>query len=268
LQKMIFMKNFNVLNLFVFSILFFLSCQNKPKEVKIISENSEPKVENSNSKSFDLENSDPKAIAIADEVMKAMGGKDAYDATRYLFWNFFGSRTLLWDKHKGNVRIESQKDDYTVVMNIHSMKGKVKTKGEELSHPDSLSKYLQMGKDIWINDSYWLVMPYKLKDSGVTLKYIGEFATPENMSDILELTFNEVGKTPQNKYWVYVDRKTHLVNKWDFFPTVDSEKPQFSTPWEGYEKFGKILLSGGRGTYQLTDIKVMKEVEKDIFEKL
>ena len=71
-------------------------------------------------------------------------------------------------------------------MNIHSMKGKVKMGGEELSHPDSLSKYLEKGKNMWINDSYWLVMPYKLKDSGVTLKYVGEEENEEVKTDVLD----------------------------------------------------------------------------------
>lgn len=218
---------------------------------------------------FDVAQSDAAAIKIADEVMVAMGGRKAYDATRYLFWNFFGSRTLLWDKHEGNVRIESQRDDFTVVMNIHSMKGKVKMKGEELTHPDSLTKYLQKGKDIWINDSYWLVMPFKLKDSGVTLKYLGE-EKGENgsMSDILELCFKEVGVTPQNKYHVFVDRESKLVNKWSFYPKATDEEPRFSTPWDGYKNFGKIKLSGGRGKYELTDIKVLEKVEDGVFEVL
>ena len=44
---------------------------------------------------FNLEASDEKAIALADEVMEAMGGRKNWDATRYIRWNFFGRRTLL-----------------------------------------------------------------------------------------------------------------------------------------------------------------------------
>lgn len=218
---------------------------------------------------FNLAESDASSIKIADEVMAAMGGRKAYDETRYLFWNFFGSRTLLWDKHKGDVRIESQKDDFKVVMNIHTMKGKVQMNGAELSHPDSLTKYLQKGKDIWINDSYWLVMPFKLKDSGVTLKHLGEEKSENGkMADKLELRFKGVGVTPDNKYQVFVDRETKLVNKWTFYPKATDTEPRFSTPWDDYKTFGKIKLSGGRGKYQLTDIKVLEKVEDGIFEKL
>ena len=134
---------------------------------------------------FDIKNSDPKAMKIADEVMNAMGGRNAWERTRYLSWDFFGSRQHIWDKHTGDVRIESKKDNYKLIMNIHSMEGKVFKDGEMLTHPDSLSKYLEKGKSAWINDSYWLVMPYKLKDSGVTLKYLGDDKTVEDTDCLL-----------------------------------------------------------------------------------
>jgi hypothetical protein len=31
---------------------------------------------------------------------------------------------------------------------------------------------LRKGKNWWINDAYWLVMPWKLQDPGVTLSYV------------------------------------------------------------------------------------------------
>ena len=38
---------------------------------------------------FNTADSDPKAIALADEVMAAMGGRANWDATRYITWRFF-----------------------------------------------------------------------------------------------------------------------------------------------------------------------------------
>ena len=44
-------------------------------------------------------------------------------------------------------------------------------------------------------------MPYKLKDSGVTLKYKGQDTLETgHPAEKLQLTFEEVGKTPENKY--------------------------------------------------------------------
>ncbi len=217
---------------------------------------------------FKLTESDPKAIAIADEVMLAMGGRKNWDKTRYVVWNFFGARKLTWDKLKGRVRIESKKDDFTVLMNIFTNKGKVKKGTEVFEHPDSLTKYLDKGKSIWINDSYWLVMPFKLKDSGVRLKYVGEQNTEAGQkADVLELTFHEVGNTPDNKYHVYVDKQSRLVSQWDFYTKASDEEARFKTPWQNYQQHGKILLSGDRGgDYQLTDVGVFDQMEDAIFE--
>lgn len=215
---------------------------------------------------FNLDSSDAKAIAIADEVMTAMGGYANWANTRYIQWNFFGSRRLLWDKHTGDVKVESIKNGDVMVTNINTGEGIAKRDNQLITHPDSLKPFLTAAKNAWINDSYWLVMPFKLKDSGVTLKYIGEDTTDAGvLSDVLSLTFKEVGITPQNKYHVFVDQTSHLVTQWQFFLNTTDEAPRFSTLWSAYQKHGNILLSGARGTNNLTEIQVMKTVPEGTF---
>ena len=48
--------------------------------------------ENHPAKGFNTAASDPKAIAIADQAMTAMGGRKNWDATRHITWRFFGFR--------------------------------------------------------------------------------------------------------------------------------------------------------------------------------
>jgi len=206
-------------------------------------------------KGFNLKASDEKAIQLADEVMEAMGGRAAYDKTRYLSWNFFGARKHVWDKHSGEVIIDNLRDEYQLQMNIHDMTGKMIKDGNLVSNKDTLDKYLKLGKEMWVNDAYWLVMPYKLKDSGVTLKYIGKDTTANGKSaEKLELTFADVGFTPENKYHVYVDDQTKLVTQWDFFNSYEDEKARFSTPWDDYKDYNGIKLSGARGKNSLSGI--------------
>ncbi|MEM6829200.1 MAG: hypothetical protein AAGA66_18760 [Bacteroidota bacterium] len=216
---------------------------------------------------FDQEGSDLLATLLADKVMSAMGGRKAWDETRFISWNFFGRRTHIWDKLEGDVRIEEPSNNLTILMNIHSEKGKVMIGGEEVSNPDSLSKYLDMGKRYWINDSYWLVMPYKLKDSGVTLRYIGEDTTQlGEKSDIIRMSFKDVGVTPQNVYDVWVDVESKFVTQWAYYTDANQEEPRFTTPWSDYKKYGTIYLSGDRGDYKLSDIKVLQEVPPNTFD--
>jgi len=257
------MKNLSCFSLLVF-VFVFIACQPNVKNT------SETKTldDNPPALGFDVENSDAKAIAIADDVMKAMGGRTAYDSTRYIGWNFFNSRKLWWDKIAGDVRIESLRDDFKVKMNINSMEGEVWKDSTLLTQPDSLNKYLQQGKNIWINDSYWLVMPFKLKDSGVTLSYVGEEKSDSLDADILELRFKNVGKTPDNKYQVYVDRETNLISQWAFFTKASDDTARFVTPWKNYQQHGDILLSGDRGKYQLTEIQTGLEVKNKLNEDL
>ncbi len=239
----------NTLTTILMLLTFFVACQE-------VSQTEE--MENPQAEGFDLEGSDQLAIDMADKIMEAMGGRKAYDNTRYLKWNFFGARRHFWDKYTGDVKIESLRDSITIDMNINQMTGNVDYKGRQLTDQDSLNQYLQKGKEWWINDSYWLVMPYKLKDSGVTLKYMDQdtMQTGEK-AEVLSLTFENVGVTPQNKYHVYIDTSDYLIKQWDYYSNATDSLPRFSSPWLAYQKYGDILLSGDRGGgRKLTEIAV------------
>ncbi|MBX2876272.1 MAG: hypothetical protein KTR30_29400 [Saprospiraceae bacterium] len=215
---------------------------------------------------FNEEESDAKAIEWADKVMMAMGGRKSWDTTRYFHWNFFGRRTLLWDKQAQRVRIESPGDSTIYLVNLAEGTGKVKKGSVVFEQPDSLETYVGIGNRIWINDSYWLVMPFKLKDSGVTLNYVGQDTTLEGKTaEVLALTFEEVGVTPQNKYLIYVDPATELVCQWDFYSNADDEAPRFAMPWKSYQKHGDLQLSGDRGKPQLSEIAVFQEIPEEAF---
>lgn len=251
--------------LFAIVILLTVSCQNSMKSTKDTdSSHSYPPAAG-----FDLDSSDVDAILIADEVMKAQGGYENWQNTKYLRWNFFGKRTLLWDKFTGNVRIEMSDDlKNTIIVNVNTGVGKAEKEGVEITDETELKALLEKGKSVWINDAYWLVMPFKLKDSGVTLKYIGAEKLETKDVDVLQLTFENVGDTPENKYYVYVDKTTKLVIQWAFFTNFEDKEPRFKTPWKDYSKHGNIMLSGNRGKNSLTDIAVLETVEESVFVEL
>ncbi len=207
---------------------------------------------------FNTANSDEKAIEIADQVMEAMGGRTNWDATRYIKWTFFGRRNLLWDKKEGNVMVDIPSDSLVIYINLFDENKIALSKANEaITQQDSLVKYAAKAKSIWINDAYWLVMPFKLKDSGVTLKYLSQEKTDDGIdADVLQLTFEQVGDTPNNKYLVYVDQKDKLVKQWDFYRNATDSIPAFSTPWTDYQTYGNILLSSGRGQRGLSNIAV------------
>ena len=194
---------------------------------------------------FDQAGSDPKAIAIADKVMNAMGGYDAWRDTRYLAWSFFGGQYQIWDKQTGDFHWE--KDTLVANYNLNSKKGQVYSRGQDISATPGGQKVLDKMMPIWINNSYWLVMPFKLKDSGVTLTYKGEGKTMDGApADILQMTFKNVGVTPQNRYEVLVNRATNLVEEWAYFPNATDQQPGFRRRWNEYAKHGQLMLAAGR----------------------
>jgi hypothetical protein len=220
---------------------------------------------------FDAAGSDARAVEIADATMAAMGGADAWARTRFVAWNFFGRRHLLWDRHRGMARVEfpaSGADPAAVVVtSVQAPEGRAWLGGRPVTDPEALTDLLRRGHATWINDSYWLVMPYKLKDPGVTLRYVGTAAMADGRdAEVLELTFRDVGLTPQNKYRVYVAADSGLVEQWDFYGTADQTEPNFSTPWHDWKRYGEILLSGDRGERDLTDIEVLDDVPLETFE--
>lgn len=216
--------------------LFIYSCDNRKN----------PSMGNPPSEGFDLAHSDPAAIELADSIMLAMGGRENWDNTRYISWNFFGRRNWVWDKKTNRVRIESLKDSIIYLANVNSDEGRVQVRGQELKETDSLKKMLKKAKSMYFNDMYWLAMPYKLKDSGVTLKYLGEDTLKGNRYNVLQLMFSQVGDTPENKYKIYVDVKDKLVRYWSYYKDYRQDTASFTRPWDNYQKYGTILLSGDR----------------------
>lgn len=207
---------------------------------------------------FDMAGSDTTAIRIADEVMAAMGGRAAWDRVETIQWTFFGRRKHKWNKITDKISIETIADSSTITMILGDSTSVQASIGDSIiTDPGTLQDYYQRGSSMWINDSYWLVMPYKLKDSGVTLNYVGVIEeTDGRVCDKLRLTFTDVGDTPQNAYVVTIPRDTKLISQWEFYRSSTSTEAEFSTPWEDYQQYGDILLSTDRGRAKLTGVNV------------
>ena len=220
--------------------------------------------------SIQAQTSSEKAKEIALEVMKTMGGVKNWNNTHFIKWDF-GKRTLYWDKWTGDVRVENPEQNLVVLVNINTLKGKAFKNGELVENTEETKKLLQQGKEWWINDSYWLTMPWKLLDPGVQLIHIGTDKLPNgHTADVLQMTFENVGVTPENKYLIYVDQQEHLVKQWSYFPKFNDKTPKFTMAWNNYQKAGNVLLSFDRlnGTFGPKNVVVSKQIEDKIFTAL
>ncbi len=216
-----------------------------------------------------MEDSAPQAMEIADQVMASMGGRAAWDNARYISWTIFGE-DHVWDKWTGRYRWQG--NDTVVLMNIHTMEGYAFRDGQEVMPADEL---LADAYWDWINGGYWLLMPYKLKDSGVTLGYKGEeIMTNGHEAHVLTLRFDGVGITPDNGYDVYVNKDLNLVEQWSYYADIDAdEEPRFTTTWEGYKNYDGIMLADTRVTVnsnsnvrKISNLGVYSELSESVFE--
>lgn len=208
--------------------------------------------------------------AIVEKMQVAMGGVTNYNNTKFIQWDF-GKRKLFWNKWTGDVRVENPDANQTILVNINTLKGKVYENGVLVEDDVKSNKLLQQAKNWWINDSYWLVMPWKLQDPGVKLQYVKTEQLPDgNTADVLQMTFSAVGVTPDNKYYVYVDKKEHLVKQWSYFKSFNDPEPKFTLAWDNYQKSGNILLSFDRskGAGGPRNVVVKSDFDSAIFTKL
>ena len=221
---------------------------------------------------FNMAASDPRAVQVADSIVKYHGGRKLYDESRHFKWNFFGMRTLHWDKLEQRVRIEEKENDRISLLSYagDTLTGRVRVGGTEITDPAELREALRRANSIFINDSYWLVHQFKLKDSGVTLKWRGDIPTDPEVGRpcfIIDQTFAGVGDTPQNRYRLYVDKTTYRINTWQFFRDAADEEPAMQTPWNGYVPYGGLLLSGDRGgDFTLTPIGVVERRRERLYQ--
>jgi hypothetical protein len=198
---------------------------------------------------------DPLAADIAKQLTDAMGGQAAWEQLPYLRFDFVvvseGQERARfrhwWDKRRGRARVEGPDDKGQTVAAAFSLadrRGISFTGGMPDADSASIASHIQNGYERWVNDTYWLAMPFKLRDPGAQLKHVRtETGDGGQTYDVLELSFSPgVGLTPEDRYWLHVNRATHLVDRWEFVLTGRQPPPQGAS-WESWTSVGPLRLS-------------------------
>lgn len=124
----------------------------------------------------------------------------------------------LWDKTRNRARVEWEiGTDSTAVALLDLTRstpeapvGEVYVDGEASAPEDSL---LSQAYGRFINDSYWLLAPLKTFDPGVNRGIAADSA--RDGSDVLTLSFGDVGITPGDRYWLRID-PNGLLQTWTY----------------------------------------------------
>ncbi|MBZ0113573.1 MAG: hypothetical protein K8J08_14005 [Thermoanaerobaculia bacterium] len=200
---------------------------------------------------------EPTAKALAEASMEAMGGQEAFAQTRLLRFDFVVSRagTELarhrhwWDRWSGDYRVEGNNREgqaYRVVFNVNDRKGEAWLDGTA-QEGEALEALLEMAYGRFINDTYWLLMPWKWLDPGVQLTLHEPREADGTTFDIVELSFTDgTGLTSGDHYWGWVSRTSHRMERWEYALQTADGKPSDGDPsvflWTDWVKTDSGLL--------------------------
>jgi hypothetical protein len=155
-------------------------------------------------------------------------------------------------------RVAAVKHDWDVAAGKDTVTWKGQTVTVDLANPGEDEQQKQaFGR--WTNDAYWLLMPLKLFDGGVTRTIQPDQEVDGKMYNVLRLSFAGVGLTPGDQYDLLIDPDTHHVRFWDYMPAPD-KKSRFT--WDDYKSFGPLTLStehktaDGKRRIFFTDVNV------------
>jgi hypothetical protein len=188
---------------------------------------------------FNLANSDPAAVELADSVMAALGGRRSWTDVRYLTWDYDTLRTITWDKREGNVRIESRPDSVVYLFNPSTGKGRVSVGGREITSPGALREKLREAAALWNNDSFWLRIIYQLKGDGITLHYLGEARTDTARYNLLRVSLEPDTNAPVEEFLAYVDLKDNRIRLCTDLRNSGGELVWYGP---GYRQLGNLRL--------------------------
>ena len=196
---------------------------------------------------------DAKADKVGKELIEALGGQSAWEKAREFRFDFVvenegkvaGRRSHTWDRYTGDYRLTGTDPSgapYAVYFNVNTKQGKAYLNGKALEGEEA-DKLIKSSYARFINDTYWLLAPWKIFDPGVKLAYDGEKPCPDGGTcDVLKLSFDNVGLTPKDVYWLWVTRDGRKMVQWQYV-LKGADEPPTIVQWKNWQKMGGVMLS-------------------------
>ena len=223
----------------------------------------------------------PTADSVAQRAIDVLAGP-AWDDARYFAFTFnveregqiLASYKQQWDRFTGDYAVSGKNregDELRVVMNVNTKQGRAWKNGQPVADP---AEQLTFGYRRFINDVYWLLMGFKSFDPGVTRAYDGQKTNDCGaVYDVVRFSFQDVGLTPGDVYWMWVNRRTGLIDQWHMkLEGSKPEDPPSVVMFQEYRRIGGLLIStrreivGRKQFILLDDITVSKDVPASAFQ--
>ena len=206
---------------------------------------------------------DTEADSLAYRVAEGAGGLRAWESMPGVSWEWavvrdsmeLARRRHVWDKAGDRARVEwsdSADSVYVAVFrplafDAGAPEGEVALNGALLAGPE-VAERLAEANGSFVNDGYWLLAPLKVLDGGVV-----RAVDRETGADRLALTFDGVGLTPGDRYWIDVEPVTGSMTGWSYVLESGNEGA-----WEWTDP---ITLQGPDGPVVLARTKVSRDGE-------
>ena len=199
-------------------------------------------------RAVDIPTIESKADSVAQRLVEAHG-MQAWASAPLLRFDFAvdrgqgaaSPRRHLWNRRTGDYRLEwtgGSDSTYVALINVDEVSddlpsGTVYLNGAEVTGAQDSTRRAQAYR-AFINDTYWLLAPLKVFDPGVDRSYVADSSTAEH--DVLHLAFGDVGLTPGDEYWMYVDKKTGHIDRWAFhLQSMPDDAPPARFTWTGLD---------------------------------
>jgi hypothetical protein len=220
---------------------------------------------------------DPDALRLAREVIGAMGGESAWnDRSWNLAFDFvveskgkeISRYSHRWNRSTGEYIVSGKnREGRTWQVHFNDIHDEVDRKGTatidgEPAPDTTLSRLLGMAYARFINDTYWMLMPVKLLDPGVVLRRGADTTIGGTRYDVLMLSFKNVGLTPGDRYLVFINPQTKLVERWHYMLESGREADYL---WKDYLRFDPVLIPlrretpDGSSVIRFDNVRVWKE---------
>lgn len=202
-----------------------------------------------------------RADSVAYRIAEASGGLEAWNALPVLRFDFGigrddGRRIAgrhYWDKSQNRYRVEwpgGGDSTYVAIFSDWPEAAETYLNGEPLDG-DAATAALETARSRTINDTYWLLAPFKLFDAGVIRTYVAD--SSDATTEVIQLSFDGVGLTPGDRYWLAADRETGQLQRWTF--ALQDNPTARSFVWTAYTQLdgpgGPVLLSARKQNPQV-----------------
>lgn len=197
---------------------------------------------------------DTRADAVGKELIASLGGEKGWEKARQFRFDFVVDRegktvarfSHVWDRYTGDYRVSGTDKTgapFTVYFNVNTKEGQAFVNGKP-AEGEARDALLKSAYGRFINDSYWLLAPWKIFDPGVHLAYDGEKPCPEagGTCDVLKLSFDNVGLTPKDVYWLWITKDGRKMVAWQYLLNGATDEPTMAY-WKDWRSMGGVSLS-------------------------